>query len=64
VIKVRLRARKIDSKIFMRGIFSLQFTVRPHLAGHHGFVLRARANDSARIIRMGPMRREPKIGIP
>jgi hypothetical protein len=59
VIKLRLRIRKIDSKIFVCGIFSPQFLVRPHLAGHRGFISRIQTTGSAGIIRMRSTKSDP-----
>jgi hypothetical protein len=60
VIKATLRARKIELKIFVRGIFSPSFRFAHTLVGHRRFVARIRTNGSAHIIRARPTKREAK----
>jgi hypothetical protein len=78
VTRARLRARKIDSKIFVRSIFSLQvcsppspggslqikFAARPNLAGRRRFISRVRTNSSTHIIRVRPVKGEPENSDP
>jgi hypothetical protein len=58
VSKMRLSARRILSKIFERSIFSPQFPVSPHSAGHRGFISQTRTGGSVPIIPAGPAKRE------
>jgi hypothetical protein len=57
--KVRPRARKIGTRIFVRDIFALQFRICPHLAGYRGFITRVWTNGSGPIILVRPSKPEP-----